>query len=324
MEANPRQVKMPSSLDRFVDAFEGQDQMRSLLTTVIHLGFCASFFAATIVAKAEVRIDRSAEAFIELSIFGAVTERDAKAFAELSRELEYKNAFVDLNSDGGSVSSAMQIGRLIRKYDATTTVPENGKCYSSCALIFIAGVERRNFGQVGLHRPYFAAAPQSRETIEKQVPLMLSMVKSYIAEMGVTDNFYQQMVNTQPSNVAIYNGKDIERVVPNVDPAYEEIEISYKARRYGVTTSEIRQRQQDWKSCIKAIPYNYNCIGSAVWGLSERVYVERDKKAKTECFQDRQLESDNKTLMAIPRKARQDHPITIRREICERNIMLGR
>jgi hypothetical protein len=81
--------------------------------------------AATLTAQAEVRIDRSAEAFVELSIFGAITERDAKTFAELSRELEYKNAFVDLNSDGGSVSSAMQIGRQIRKYDATTTVPEN-------------------------------------------------------------------------------------------------------------------------------------------------------------------------------------------------------
>jgi Clp protease len=302
--------------------------MRSLITKVIHLDiFCASLFAATIVANAEVRIDRSAEAFIELSIFGAVTERHAKTFAGLSHDLEYKNAFVDLNSEGGSVSAAMQIGRLIRKYDATTAVPENGKCYSSCALIFIAGVERRNFGQVGLHRPYFAAAPQSRETIEKQVPLMLSVVNNYITEMGVTDNFYQQMVNTEPSKVAIYNGKDIERLVPAIDPTYQEIETSYQARRYGVTTSEMRQRQQDWKSCLKVVPYNDNCIGSAVWGLSERVYVERDKKVKAECwFEKHKLESDKdvKTLFSIPRKARRDHPITIRRETCERNIMLGR
>jgi hypothetical protein len=284
--------------------------------------------AATLTAQAEVRIDRSAEAFVELSIFGAITERDAKTFAGLSRELEYKNAFVDLNSEGGSVSSAMQIGKLIRKYDATTTVPENGKCYSSCALIFIAGVERRNFGQVGLHRPYLAAAPQSRETIEKQVPLMLSMIKSYIAEMGVTDNFYQQMVNTQPSNVTIYNGKDVEIIAPTVDPTYQEIEISYYARRYGVTTSEMRKRLQDMNSCMKLhFPNNSNCIGPAVWGLSQRVHDERQKKVKTECwYQEHKMESDKdvETLFAIPRKARRDHPITIQRETCERNIMLGR
>jgi hypothetical protein len=134
-------------------------------------------------------------------------------------------------------------------------------------------------------------------------------------------------VNTQPSNMAIYNGKDVERVVPNVDPAYEEIEISYQARTYGVTTSEMRQRQQDWKSCLKAVPYNYNCIGSTVWGLSERVYVEREKKVKMDCWpQENKVEGDKdvETLFAIPRKARRDHPITIRRETCERNIMLGR
>jgi hypothetical protein len=147
-------------------------------------------------AQAEVRIDRSAEAFIELSISGTITDDDAETFAGLSRELEYKNAFIDLNSEGGNVFAAMKIGKLIRKYDASTIVEGSARCFTSCALIFIAGVQRHNIGELGLHRPYFAAAPQSRETIEKQVPLMLSMVKGYIAEIGVTDDFYYQMVNT--------------------------------------------------------------------------------------------------------------------------------
>lgn len=290
--------------------------IRLLMRTVIFL----LFLATTLAAQAEVSIMRSAESFVELSIFGTITERDAKTFGDMSRELEYKIAFIELNSEGGDVSSAMQIGRLIRKYDGTTTVKENGKCYSSCALIFIAGVQRMNFGQIGLHRPYLAAAPQSREAIEKQVPLMLSVVRDYIIEMGITDSFYQQIVNTEPSRVAIYKGKDVERIVPVRDPTYEEIEVSYEARRHGVTTSEIRQRLQDMYSCTSP-----DCIGPVVWGLSERVYVERQKKVKTECwFQEHKMESDKdvETLFAIPRKARRDHPITIRRETCERNIML--
>jgi hypothetical protein len=78
---------------------------------------------------------------------------------------------------------------------------------SSCALIFIAGVVRAvDFprGELGLHRPYLASRPQSRQVVEKQIPLMLSEVKQYIAEMGITDNFYQQMMNTEPSQMAIY------------------------------------------------------------------------------------------------------------------------
>jgi hypothetical protein len=146
------------------------------LATVIRVlmgGVVSAFFsAATPTAQAEVRIDRSADSFVELSIFGAITERDAKTFEDIyRRELEYKIPFIDLNSEGGSVSSAMQIGRQIRKYEGTTTVKENGKCYSSCALIFIAGVERRNFGQLGLHRtmgPIGSVAPDCVAAIARR------------------------------------------------------------------------------------------------------------------------------------------------------------
>jgi hypothetical protein len=305
----------------------------ALLATAIHFLtggiISALFLAATLTAQAEVRIDQSAEAWVELSIFGTITEADAKTFEPLYRhDLEYKNAFIELNSEGGSVSSAMQIGRIIRKYDGTTTIPKNGKCYGSCALIFIAGVVRINSGQLGLHRPYFTDAPQSREIIEKQVPLMLSMVKSYITEMGLSDDFYQQMVNTDPSKVTIYRGMESKRVVPAVDPTHQEIEMSFQARHYGVTTSEMRQRHQDMNNCEKlASPDNLRCLGPAAWGLSVRVYEEREKKVKKECwFQENKMESDKdvEALFAIPRKARPDHPITIRRETCERNIMLGR
>lgn len=67
-------------------------------------------------------------------------------------------------------------------------------------MIFIAGVKRTatDFAELGLHRPFLAAAPQSREAVEKQVPQMLAMVKNYVSEMGLTDFFYQQMINTSP------------------------------------------------------------------------------------------------------------------------------
>jgi hypothetical protein len=154
------------------------------------------------------------------------------------------------------------------------------------------------------------------------------MVKRYITEMGITDNFYQQMVNAEPAKMVVYTDKDVERIVPTVDPTYQEIEISYEARRYGVTTSEMRRRLQDMWNCSKVdFPNNANCIQPAVWGLSERVYVEREKKDRTECwFQEHEMQSDKdvETLFAIPRKARRDHPLTIQLETCERNIMLGR
>jgi hypothetical protein len=51
-------------------------------------------------------------------------------------------------------------------------------------LIFIAGIHRNNFGQLGLHRPYLTADPKDRHTVETQMPRMFSAVQQYVAEMG--------------------------------------------------------------------------------------------------------------------------------------------
>jgi ATP-dependent protease ClpP protease subunit len=123
------------------------------------------FLAATLTAKADIKLnDDIGNAYIT----NTITERDAKEFQEFLKRLNYVFDSVSLNSTGGSVSAAMQIGRLVRKYNGETNI--SGKCYSSCALIFIAGVRRKSLGELGLHRPYFAAAPQSRETLETQAP----------------------------------------------------------------------------------------------------------------------------------------------------------
>jgi hypothetical protein len=301
--------------------------------------------STTLSASADIKITRGDEIFV--TIGGTITDGDAKEFQKLSQEFEYKPFKVHLGSMGGDVSAAMQIGRLIRKYDGTTWIGNlapwlstnphvsgHHRCYSSCALIFIAGVHRVNDGELGLHRPFFASAPQSRETLEKQVPLMLSMVKSYIAEMGITENFYQQMVNTEPSKIVIYNENNYQNIVPAYDPVFAEIEVAREARKYGVTTSEMRQRQAE----AKEAPCKFSdaqdlserrpdCAYSAYWGLSERIYHERDAKAKKGCWFSSEREYSNEEVAILnqtTRKLRDNLPFVMRMEVCVRNVMLGR
>jgi ATP-dependent protease ClpP protease subunit len=272
----------------------------------------------TVAARADFRIvGRTVD--LELLISGTITQQDAKAFQEVSAELERNDFYVYLDSKGGDVLAAMQIGRLIRKYEGFTQIQWSRKCYSSCALIFIAGVSRvisATGGELGLHRPYLASAPQSREAVEKQVPLILSQVKQYVAEMGITENFYQQMVNTEPSQIVVYGR--YSKFIPEYDPVYQEVEISYRARSYGVTTSKMRQREIDADACKK--DEIDQCGEPILWGLSQLVYRERSEKARA-C----RLDDDNtKLLQAMPKKERRDHPLWIKRETCIRNIMLGR
>jgi hypothetical protein len=316
-----------------------------------------SFIAVCLVvmsfgAQADIRIQRDNferySTTLTISITGTITNRDADEFQRISKELEYAkgpfyNFLLALDSEGGDVSAAISIGRLVRKYDGITVISENSNCYSSCALIFIAGVERRIHpcGELGLHRPYLSSTPQSRDTIETEVPIMLSQVRSYIVEMGITDNFYQQMVNTEPSQMVIYNCNDYTGLVPLSDPTYAEIENAYEARMHGVTTSEMRHRTHDAKPCMPdTLPANAfdtprplymtlldDCYGARLWGLSEPVYHERDARSKKECWfndADKFSEADRATIAKTPSKLVSDLPLTIRWETCVRNIMLGR
>jgi ATP-dependent protease ClpP protease subunit len=231
----------------------------------------------TVAAQADLRILERRELFIS----GTITEADAKAFAALSPELERFTPLVKLDSNGGDVDAAMNIGRLLRKYEGSTWIAKeesagfNANCYSSCALIFIAGVHRAivsDGGQLGLHRPYLASAPQSRQAVEKQAQLMLSQVRQYIAEMGMTTH-------------------------------------EMRKREAGTEACSKRTAGTDWHPCGEAIR----------WGLTERVYLERDKQAQTVCQPDGGFEF----LLKIPAKGRRDHPVWIKRETCIRNIMLG-
>src|SRR5258707_874679 len=172
---------------------------RGLMITVVTLIFASLIMISSEPLYADVKIERKRSTHFSIEISNSITKKDADDIAQHVGDFE-DGIVVTLNSPGGDVDAAMQIGRIIRKYRAFVQVGVGSKCYSSCALIYIAGTTRLSYGKIGLHRPYFASAPQNPREIERQVPIMLQKLKSYVQEMGVTDNFYQEMVNTEPSN----------------------------------------------------------------------------------------------------------------------------
>ena len=144
----------------------------------------------------DVLVHDRTESSLFVDILGTITNLDPKTFESAIQDLGSRRLYVRLDSVGGDVFAAMHIGRLIRKHDGVTVISVPSRCYSGCALLFIAGVMRHNLGELGLHRPYQVFALQSRQTNEKQLPRMLALIKQYVAEMGIAENFYDQMVNT--------------------------------------------------------------------------------------------------------------------------------
>jgi hypothetical protein len=76
----------------------------------------------------------------QVSIFDTISKTNADYFMQRAAEFQTYNLQVDLNSIGGDINAAVQIGRIIKRNEGAISVPTNAKGFSSYALIYIAGV----------------------------------------------------------------------------------------------------------------------------------------------------------------------------------------
>ena len=98
-----------------------------------------------------------------LSLTGTIDPGSAQRFAdEIAARGEYVSTVL-LDSPGGSVDDALQIGRLILEKGLSTEVRDGGLCASSCPVIFASGSTRIAGPEaaIGVHQIYAAALSAS-------------------------------------------------------------------------------------------------------------------------------------------------------------------
>jgi hypothetical protein len=291
----------------------GTDAITSVCTAAMLASAGQSF--------AHMQIDKGESSTI-LFIYGEITKDDADAVAQQTTGVKADILIFNLNSIGGSVDAAIKIGRIVRANESTVSVPDGGKCFSSCALIYIAGVIRRNYGIIGLHRPYLGAA-LSREAVERAAPLMLQKVKDYVREMGISDAFYDAMVNTEVSDVRLYHGREITKLVPETDPIHDEIKTSRAAQMYGISAAEFRRRDsliieqcEPSNDSKESRHRSSNCIAATYWGIDpatyERLHIGETLSRSCPPFTADELN----ILRATDIRKRYDLPLVIEKETC--------
>src|SRR5499427_10628190 len=87
-----------------------------------------------------------------------------------------------LDSTGGRVWTALQIGMAIRRYGFSTAVADNTQCSSACALAWMSGKERfmgKN-AHIGFHAAKFADKPEVSHSAQ-------AIIGAYLHEVGVKD-----------------------------------------------------------------------------------------------------------------------------------------
>lgn len=131
-----------------------------------------------------------------LYVDGPIVHGTFRQFEEFltSGKVEGHSGKIFLNSRGGSLGEALQIGRLVREYGLDTRVGQvrdfslpsfalEGVCESACAYIFMGGVSRslRDGDVLGVHR-FFSTGRSIEGGTAQQ---MSGQLIAYMVEMGV-------------------------------------------------------------------------------------------------------------------------------------------
>jgi hypothetical protein len=138
---------------------------------------------------------------------GTINPGTANAFAaEIAKRGGYVKTVV-LHSPGGSVTDALDMGRLIRKKGFATEVEDDRYCASSCPLVCAGGVERRagSKAAIGVHQVTAVARdgtthpPDGAERVQR----ISADCQRYLRDMGVDSMVWIHAMET-PANELFY------------------------------------------------------------------------------------------------------------------------
>jgi peptidoglycan hydrolase-like protein with peptidoglycan-binding domain len=110
---------------------------------------------------------------------------------------------VALNSPGGSVDSALRMADEIHKRGLTTFVPADMGCYSACAYIFFAGIDRQAQGELGVHQ----ISAEVADLVLAQTTLgdVLDAMQSF----GVDQRVISHMLRTPPDDMYVFSQAEL-------------------------------------------------------------------------------------------------------------------
>ncbi|MBB3947083.1 hypothetical protein GGQ73_003047 [Rhizobium skierniewicense] len=125
-----------------------------------------------------------------------------------------KKSVIVFNSDGGSVTEALKIGRDLRRNGTDTFVPSDARCLSACILAFVGGAHRTvsDTGALGSHQFYWPAgeAPAGDEATSLTQQLSASVLRHFIA-LDVDPEALTLIMETPPAKMLVFNTALLKR-----------------------------------------------------------------------------------------------------------------
>jgi len=141
-----------------------------------------------------------------LILYGAIENGDARRFRAYLDALPNVPEVVVLNSPGGIVGEALEIGRMIRDLDFSTMILPGTLCLSSCPYILAGGSERRVSlsGAVGLHQHYYETPGYMPVFLAvEDIQRSQGETMAYLIEMGVEPGVMVHGLRTPPNDIYV-------------------------------------------------------------------------------------------------------------------------
>lgn len=145
---------------------------------------------------------------------GEIAGGDADRILKQINELREAPTRAILNSPGGSVQDALELGRALRLAGMQTEMRSGDICYSACPYLLASGVTRKvpEDAFVGVHQHYFGESTilpafAAVEDIQRGQ----GMVMRYLDQMGIDPLVMQHALVTPPDEIYVLLPEELER-----------------------------------------------------------------------------------------------------------------
>ena len=190
---------------------------------------------------------------------GEITGKTAHVLSRVIREfvVPAKRGNVDLflNSNGGDIDAAMEIGGVLREFQASVAVPIKSTCASACVLVFAGASRRSSAGPVIIHRPFRAEAVElGAEEAQRQYFLRNLRIRNYLVRMNVSPTLLEAMIAVPPEKSRTLTREEIDGFgMLSMDPVYQEELDAKNAKDLGITMVAWLDRKRQVDECLKGL-----------------------------------------------------------------------
>jgi hypothetical protein len=226
--------------------------------------------AVIMVLKAEaatITVNAPEHGMTLIGVTGEIMPGDDRRFAEIARWAKSELVVVNLSGPGGDLAAGLRIGTMIHDGGWTTRVPKDSTCNSTCAYIWIAGVQRgvTTTSYIGFHAAYNA-------TTQQETGAGNAVLGSYLTKLGLNYDAIAYLTTSGPMQMTYLSA---------AAAAKYSIAIGF-----GELPSEGRLAPQPGLSPASSEVFMLYCTGGPPWTLTINTVARTVNGVRASAFDD--------------------------------------